>query len=148
MVTSVGLSNLAFVDVASTRNQVIIGTTLMIGLMVPQWLQANPDVPNTGITQLDQTIRVLLGTSVFIGGLVAFILDNTVPGTLEERGILRWRQDTLGTSDADSDSDEVAQAYDLPYIGKYIKDKKWAKYVPILQTYSPEVWTNCCKKGS
>jgi hypothetical protein len=28
----------------------------------------------------DQLLTVLLGTSMFVGGLVGFILDNTVPG--------------------------------------------------------------------
>ena len=35
---------------------------------------------NTGVDVLDQVITVLLGTSMFLGGIIAFILDNTVPG--------------------------------------------------------------------
>jgi len=31
----------------------------------------------------DEIIKVLLNTSMFIGGVVAFILDNTVPGKNE-----------------------------------------------------------------
>lgn len=30
---------------------------------------------------VDQLLSVLLGTSMFVGGLTGFILDNTIPGT-------------------------------------------------------------------
>lgn len=33
-----------------------------------------------GIIQLDQVIQVLLTTGMFVGGLLGFILDNTIPG--------------------------------------------------------------------
>ncbi|PVD30288.1 hypothetical protein C0Q70_09552 [Pomacea canaliculata] len=41
----------------------------------------------------DQIISVLLSTSMFVGGFVACVMDNLLPGTLEERGITRWRQE-------------------------------------------------------
>ena len=34
----------------------------------------------TGSNVLDQIISVLLGTSMFVGGVVGFVLDNTIPG--------------------------------------------------------------------
>lgn len=48
MVTSVGLSNLQFVSLRSSRNLLIIGTSMLIGLMVPKYLNARPDVIKTG----------------------------------------------------------------------------------------------------
>jgi hypothetical protein len=33
-----------------------------------------------GNDELDQVLRVLLGTAMFVGGFFAFFLDNTVPG--------------------------------------------------------------------
>lgn len=35
-----------------------------------------------GIIQLDQVIQVLLTTGMFVGGLLGFILDNTIPGRI------------------------------------------------------------------
>ena len=29
---------------------------------------------------LDQVVQVMLGTAMFVGGLIGFLLDNTVPG--------------------------------------------------------------------
>lgn len=34
----------------------------------------------TGSAVMDQIFSVLCGTSMFLGGLIAFILDNTIPG--------------------------------------------------------------------
>jgi len=34
-----------------------------------------------GNEELDQMLRVMLGTAMFVGGGVGCILDNTVPGT-------------------------------------------------------------------
>lgn len=36
---------------------------------------------STGIPEMDQILTVLLTTEMFVGGCLAFILDNTVPGT-------------------------------------------------------------------
>lgn len=34
----------------------------------------------SGNNELDQVLEVLLGTAMFVGGILGFILDNTVPG--------------------------------------------------------------------
>lgn len=36
----------------------------------------------TGIVEIDQVLNVLLTTAMFVGGSVAFILDNTIPGKI------------------------------------------------------------------
>lgn len=33
-----------------------------------------------GNDELDQTVKVLLGTAMFVGGFIGCVLDNTVPG--------------------------------------------------------------------
>ncbi len=33
-----------------------------------------------GIVEIDQVLNVLLTTAMFVGGSVAFVLDNTIPG--------------------------------------------------------------------
>ncbi|XP_005093309.1 solute carrier family 23 member 1 [Aplysia californica] len=103
LVTSVGLSTLSFVDLSSSRNLTIIGTSLLMGLMVPRFLEGNPNAIKTGNEDVDRVITVLLGTSMFVGGVIAFVLDNTVPGTMTERGLLKWRQVSGTLSGADVD---------------------------------------------
>jgi len=48
MVTAVGLSNLQFVDLNSSRNLFILGVSLMLGLSVPDWTNKNKEMINTG----------------------------------------------------------------------------------------------------
>jgi nucleobase transporter 1/2 len=48
MVAAVGISVLQFTDLSSTRNLTIIAVSIILGLMVPQWLQSNPGAINTG----------------------------------------------------------------------------------------------------
>jgi len=47
---------------------------------VSQWMNSNPDLINTGTPELDSLIQVLLSTGMFVAGITAFILDNTVSG--------------------------------------------------------------------
>ena len=48
MVTAVGLSNLQFVDLNSSRNLFVLGLSLMMGLSIPNWMATNKDLINTG----------------------------------------------------------------------------------------------------
>ena len=119
MVAAVGISNLQFVDLNSSRNLFIFGFSILFGLALPRWVEANTGVIKTGkyrsrvstgltfdftlsstgktlsINQksliiiglypgsevFDQIATVLLSTSMFVGGLLGFVLDNTIPGT-------------------------------------------------------------------
>ena len=47
---------------------------------MPKWVEAHPESINTGVQALDQIIVVLLSTSMFVGGFIGFVLDNTIPG--------------------------------------------------------------------
>ena len=48
MFNGVVLSNLQVVSLTSTRNLAIIGTAILFGLMIPYWLETNPDAIQTG----------------------------------------------------------------------------------------------------
>lgn len=41
-----------------------------------------------GIVQIDQVLNVLLTTAMFVGGSVAFVLDNTIPGRCKSHNTL------------------------------------------------------------
>ena len=49
---------------------------------MPQWISEgnNSDLINTGNEVADQVITVLLSTSMFVAGVLGFVLDNTIPG--------------------------------------------------------------------
>ena len=98
IITAVGLSNLQFVDLNSTRNLFILGFSLFFSLVLPKWMEIeeNQKSINTGSVTLDNVITVILSSSMFLAMSLGFVLDNSIPGTPEERGmILRTHNDNL-----------------------------------------------------
>ncbi|XP_078421442.1 solute carrier family 23 member 2 [Cetorhinus maximus] len=133
MITAVGLSNLQFVDLNSSRNLFVLGFSIFFGLMLPSYLKQNPLV--TGISGVDQVLNVLLTTAMFVGGCVAFLLDNTIPGTIEERGLRKWKAGVTGAKSLDS-----KETYNLPFGMKYLKKYKLFSYLPISPTFTGYAW--------
>ncbi|ELT89006.1 hypothetical protein CAPTEDRAFT_95564, partial [Capitella teleta] len=80
MITAVGISNLQFVDMNSSRNLFIFGFSLFFGLCLPQWVKTKGNFIHSGSDILDQILVVLLTTGMLVGGLTGFVLDNTIPG--------------------------------------------------------------------
>ncbi|KFP08219.1 Solute carrier family 23 member 1, partial [Calypte anna] len=111
MITAVGLSNLQFVDMNSSRNLFVLGFAMFFGLTLPSYLDSHPKAINTGVPELDQILTVLLTTEMFVGGTIAFILDNTIPGTQEERGLVQWK----AGAHSDSRSSASLRSYDFPF---------------------------------
>ncbi|MCI4380377.1 hypothetical protein PGIGA_G00239110 [Pangasianodon gigas] len=129
MVAAVGISNLQYVDLNSSRNLLIFGVSIFTGLVLPTWFHSNPDTINTGITELDQLIMVLFTTPMFIGGFLGFILDNTIPGTDEERGIKRWRKTADGSTSAVFSNQSC---YDLPFCMNFLHKFEFLQNLPFL----------------
>lgn len=48
MITAVGLSNLQFVDMNSSRNLFVLGFSMFFGLTLPNYLDSNPGAISTG----------------------------------------------------------------------------------------------------
>lgn len=51
MITAVGLSNLQFVDMNSSRNLFVLGFAMFFGLTLPNYLDSQPKAINTGTCQ-------------------------------------------------------------------------------------------------
>ncbi|KAB7507704.1 Solute carrier family 23 member 2 [Armadillidium nasatum] len=80
IIVYIGLSNLHLVDLNSSRNLFILGVSLFNGLAIPQYIGRHPGIIQTRLPFLDQTLTVLLSTSIFVGGFLGLVLDNTIPG--------------------------------------------------------------------
>ncbi|XP_045190220.2 solute carrier family 23 member 1-like isoform X2 [Mercenaria mercenaria] len=130
MFTGVVLSNLHAVDLSSSRNLAIIGTSIFTGLMVPYWIEQYPDELATGSDSADEILKILLGNPNMFGGVLACILDNTVPGTIKERGIATWQN----VEDPNSKQKVYVEGYDIynPWLPKKIRDSRFIKYIPFL----------------
>ncbi|GFS10913.1 solute carrier family 23 member 1 [Elysia marginata] len=124
MIGSVGVANLKHVDMDSARNVFIFGLSIYVGLGLPQWVRENRSSIKTGNDDLDNVVVVLGGTSMFVGGFLAFILDNTIPGTLEERGMISWKKE-------EEYGEQDLSTYDLPWIQTWLDRFPFLRYVPI-----------------
>jgi len=122
-IVAVGLSNLKYVDLDSSRNLFVLGTAIFVGLAVPEYmaiagregflagLAAMPVVGNALATPaVGGTLFVVGSTSMAVGGVVALFFDNTIPGTPEERGVTAWEALAEGEDDYDSPLDRLRNA--------------------------------------
>ncbi|CAL1261638.1 unnamed protein product [Larinioides sclopetarius] len=130
MVTAIGLSTLHFIDLNSSRNLFVLGFSLFMGLCIPSWIQSNPGAIQTGSKIMDQTITILLRTNMLVGGFIGFFLDNIIPGTDEERGLLKWRKQTRSSSTSSKKS-----SYELPHIKKFLERHSFFRCLPISPSY-------------
>jgi solute carrier family 23 (nucleobase transporter), member 1 len=83
-----GLRLVLKVDVRTSRNETIIGSALLLGLAVPSYFRGAP--LETDSATLDVLANVMLATPMIVGGVWAFVLDNLIPGSDEERGLTDW----------------------------------------------------------
>ncbi|KAM4573460.1 xan_ur_permease domain-containing protein [Odontesthes bonariensis] len=127
VICAAGVSNLQYTDMNSSRNIFIFGFSMFSGLVIPNWILKNPKAIATGVVEVDQMLQVLLTTSMFVGGFFGFILDNTIPGTKQERGILAWNK---AHEDDSSNTLESGEVYSLPFgISSYLSSS-WVQYIP------------------
>lgn len=118
-IVAVGLANLKYVDLDSQRNLFIVGIALFAGLAVPAYMGSvgSPEAfrqgmsgvavvgPVLGSQLVADTLFVIGSTGMAVGGILAFLLDNTIEGTRRERGLVEWEEST-------ERDEEFASAYD------------------------------------
>ena len=115
-IVAVGLGTLRHVDLESSRNVFVVGFALFVGLAIPQYMANFEEVGDfravmDGVAYLGpvlsepiiaDTVFVIGSTGMAVGGLAALVLDNTIPGTREERGLAEWDRITEDESEFDS----------------------------------------------
>ncbi|GJP53024.1 hypothetical protein CLOM_g12170 [Closterium sp. NIES-68] len=115
MAASLGLSSLRYAEMGSSRNLLITGLALFLALSVPDYFKtytaSNGHGPvNTSSSGLNFVLNSLLSLPMAIAFMVAFFLDNTVPGTATERGLYVWSGRKAARADPLMHED-----YDLPF---------------------------------
>ncbi|SEQ45228.1 uracil-xanthine permease family protein [Natrinema salaciae] len=131
-IVAVGISNLRHVDLESSRNTFIIGFALFVGLAIPAYMGNFESTiafrETVGLESATESLVTALGasgtgtaapieaaaqavvdtvyiigsTGMAVGGLAALFLDNTIPGTREERGLAQWDRITEDESEFES----------------------------------------------
>ncbi|KAL3530424.1 hypothetical protein ACH5RR_009746 [Cinchona calisaya] len=142
MLTALGLSNLRYSEAGSSRNIIIVGLSLFFSLSVPAYFQQYGISPNTNLSVpsylqpyivashgpirtsyggLNYVLNTLLSLHMVIAFLVAVILDNTVPGSRQERGVYVWSEPETARREP-----SVAKDYELPFgVGRVFRWVKW-----------------------
>ncbi|WP_256391394.1 uracil-xanthine permease family protein [Natronoarchaeum rubrum] len=125
-IVAVGVSNLKHVDLDSSRNTFIVGFALFVGLAIPAYMGNFQSIagfraglsgvavvgPLLGERLIADTIYVIGSTGMAVGGLSALVLDNTIPGSREERGLAAWERLTEDDDEFESFWDRWAGADD------------------------------------
>ena len=91
-------------------------------------MEEQEDPISTGSETMDNILRVILSSSMFLAMLLGFILDNTIPGTPEERGLIKW-QNQHETGDCGRAG--RLGVYDLPFITPWLQ--RWCLIVAYAQ---------------
>ncbi|XP_028788624.1 nucleobase-ascorbate transporter 12 [Neltuma alba] len=142
MLAALGLSNLRYSEAGSSRNVIIIGLSLFLSLSIPAYFQQYGIAPNSNMSVpsyfqpyivashgpfhsrsggLNYVGNTLLSQHMVVAFVVAVILDNTVPGSRQERGVYDWTEAEAARSEP-----SVAKDYGLPFrVGKVFRWVKW-----------------------
>ncbi|XP_052005074.1 solute carrier family 23 member 3 [Xyrauchen texanus] len=84
-----GITYFQHTNVDSGRNIFNIGFTVFMSLALPHWFRHHSKFIHTGAPSVDVLLQSLLTLPVFFVGVLAFLLEHTVSGTLSERGLVR-----------------------------------------------------------
>ncbi|XP_023661910.1 solute carrier family 23 member 3 isoform X2 [Paramormyrops kingsleyae] len=126
-----GVTYFQYTHMDSGRNIFNIGFAVFMSLLLPRWFNFHKTFVLTGVASLDVLFISLLTLPVFIVGLLAFFLDNTVSGSLSERGLCsstrRKRRLDDGTLDR---SLEHIGIYDPPYFVQRVLDLPGLRVIP------------------
>ncbi|XP_020214825.1 nucleobase-ascorbate transporter 12 [Cajanus cajan] len=142
MLTALGLSNLRYSEAGSSRNIIIVGLSLFFSLSIPAYFQQYGLSPNSNLSVpsyfqpyivashgpfhskyagLNYVLNTLFSLHMVIAFLVAVILDNTVPGSKQERGVYVWSEAEVARREP-----AVANDYGLPLgVGRIFRWVKW-----------------------
>lgn len=109
VIVAVGLSNLQFVNLNSPRNLFILGFSFFMGIAVPYYFKQ--DVQDGLLTAVNpiqfepvwlaSILNTIGSTGMAVAAIIALILDNTIPGTPEERGLTAWLSEGESTDQPD-----------------------------------------------
>lgn len=113
LIVAVGLSNLQYIDLNSPRNLFILGFAIFNCLSIagPAGYFRTQEENPFGDTNAADIAFAIFSSPMIIAFICAFTLDNTVPGTPEERGMQIWNK--VKFADVNNDP-EYVQVYSLP----------------------------------
>ncbi|XP_051170690.1 solute carrier family 23 member 2 isoform X2 [Leptopilina boulardi] len=140
MIAAFGLSALQYVNLNNARNLYILGFSIFFPLVLSKWMIQHSNIIHTGSETADGVITVLLSTTILVGGITGCVLDNIIPGDLEDRGLIAWANEMELNFDGENNDDQneyVPNTFDFPIGMKLLRRWKWTSYLPFMPTYRP-----------
>ncbi|XP_036396679.1 solute carrier family 23 member 3 [Megalops cyprinoides] len=133
-----GVAYFQYTHMDSGRNIFNIGFAVFMSLLIPRWFSLQPAFIATGISSLDVLLQSLLTLPVFLVGLLAFLLDNTVSGSPSERGLPSSVMRKGGrASSAAEYSQQLATVYDPPFAVRRLLHLPGLRVVPFCACRTP-----------
>ncbi|XP_016342013.1 solute carrier family 23 member 3-like [Sinocyclocheilus anshuiensis] len=142
LAVATGITYFQHADVDSGRNIFNIGFTVFMSLALPRWFRLHSSFIQTGVPSVDVFLQALLTLPVFFVGVLAFLLEHTVSGTLPERGLVRHEGTKKILSLADQQqgySHSPNAVYDPPPLVMKVLDLSGLRTVPFCACRSPPV---------
>jgi solute carrier family 23 (nucleobase transporter), member 1 len=138
LIAAIGISNAAKADLSSQRNLMIIGFSLFMGLSVPAYFSGNPIQMEA--QWIGDIINTIGSTGMAVAAILGLILDNLIPGTDKERGIMEdCFDDNIAETIAVSSSDSVI--YTGPIDRSLLKASSVKAYEPPASSSNPVHYT-------
>lgn len=119
LIVGVGISQFQHCDQNSPRNIFILGFATYMGISIPYYFTTytatNKHGPvNTGNESINDIFNSIFETGAAVALIITMVLDNTVPGSSEERGMHVWSH-LMGGSYKWWEDEEVYKVYGLPF---------------------------------
>lgn len=141
MQAAIGFSNLRYSETGSSRNVLIMGLSLFLALSIPSYFQqydspSRSKLPvyfqpynvavhgpfHTSSKHVNFVLNTIFSLHMVVAFLVAFFLDNTVPGSRQERGLYVWSKGRTARNES-----AMVKDYGLPFgLSKFFR---WAIWV-------------------
>ncbi len=99
LIAAIGLSLLRRADMDSQRNLMIVGFVLFAGFVFPSYFGSAPDFDFFGIGWLTDIIVSIGSSGIATAAVLGLLLDNLIPGTAKERGMVGGEGDISTTAD-------------------------------------------------
>ncbi|XP_069102749.1 solute carrier family 23 member 2-like [Argopecten irradians] len=141
IVMGLAISTLTTVDMTSSRNISVVGISIFIPIICSETLNRYPNMVNTGNAELDRVLELIISFPMILGTIIALLLDNTVKGDKQSRGLLPIINDvTLNHQGTGFESPKRTRhyasrnhLYDIPYVSKLCNRYKSLNCLPFIQ---------------
>ncbi|XP_030642518.1 solute carrier family 23 member 3 [Chanos chanos] len=136
-----GITYFQYTHMDSGRNIFNIGFTVFMALVLPRWCRLQAGLISTGVPSIDVILQSFMTLPIFLVGLLAFVLDHTVSGSLMERGLDRNENTKEVWSLANrqqGQSHTLEAVYEPPYLVKKFLNLPGLRVIPFCACRKPE----------